>query len=185
MDTLVKRRRFTVDEYECMGRAGILHEDERVELVDGEIVEMPPIGPGHGGRTNRLNDVLSGRLSGRAIVAVQNPIRLSRYQEPQPDIALLRRRSDFYTDSHPGPEDVLLVIEVSDTTLAYDRDTKVPMYAAAGIPEVWIADVQHRRLLVYRRPENGVYLDVTVVEQGAVSPLAFPDLVIRLEEILG
>ena len=185
MDGAVRRRRFTVDEYECMGRAGIIHEDERVELIDGEVIQLPPMGPGHGGRTKRFNYAFVSRLGGRAIVSVQDPLRLPPHGEPQPDLALLRPRPDFYTTSHPGPEDVLLVVEVSDTTLAYDRDVKIPTYAAAGIPEVWIVDVGGRRVLVYRDPVGGTYREVMVVQQGTLSPLAFPDLVIQLGEILG
>ena len=186
MDTLVRRRRFTVDEYECMGRAGILHEDERVELIDGEVIEMPPIGPGHAGDTKQLNQLFSSRLGARAIVSVQDPIRLPPGAEPEPDIALLVPRPDFYRAAHPGPDAVLLIVEVADTSLAYDRDVKVPMYAAAGIPEVWVVDVAGERVLVYREPHAGGYRQTTTVERGGViAPAAFPDLVLRVDEILG
>ena len=146
---------------------------------------MAPIGPGHSGHTMRLTSLFTSRLGGRVIVSVQNPIILSRYGEPQPDVVLLRPRPDCYTTSHPTPGDVLLVVEVSDTTLAYDRDVKVPLYAAAGILEVWLVDLQGRRVLVYRQPVDGTYRDVRGVEQGTLSPVAFPELVIRLDEILG
>ena len=186
MDTLVRRRRFTVDEYECMSRAGILHEDERVELIDGEVIEMPPIGPGHAGDTKQLNQLFSSRLGTRAIVGVQDPIRLPPGAEPEPDIALLRPRQDFYRTAHPGPDDVLLIVEVAETSLAYDRDVKVPMYAAAGIPEVWVVDVAGGRVLVFREPQADGFRQMTVVESGGVlTPTAFPDLVIRVDEILG
>jgi Uma2 family endonuclease len=132
----LKRRRFTVDEYRRMGEVGILDEDERVELIEGEIVEMSPIGRRHAGIVNRLNDLFTFRLRGRAIVAVQNPISLgSKYSEPQPDLTLLRPRADFYADSRPEPPDVLLVVEVMDTSVERDRQVKLPLYARAGVPE--------------------------------------------------
>jgi Uma2 family endonuclease len=182
----VQRRRFTVDEYYTMAEAGILGEDERVELLDGEIIEMSPIGDRHFACVLRVSTAFSMRVAGRALVSVQSPVRLSSRSEPEPDIALLRPREDFYESGKPGPEDVLLIVEVSDTTLAFDRDTKVLFYAAAGIPEVWILDLNAARVLVYREPRDGVYRQTTVVERGGtLSPVAFPDLALQVEDLVG
>jgi Uma2 family endonuclease len=138
------RRRFTVDEYYCMAEAGILHEDDRVELIEGDIIAMAAIGNRHMSCVKRLNRLFNERLGRRVVVSVQDPIRLSRRTEPQPDVALLRPRDDFYAPGHPGPDDVLLVVEVVDTSLPYDR-RKLRLYARAGIPCVWLAILSSRR----------------------------------------
>jgi Uma2 family endonuclease len=182
----VPRRHFTVDEYYCMAKAGVLREDERVELLDGEIIEMSPIGGRHAGCVDDLGEWFILRLAGRAKVRIQNPVRLSSGSEPEPDIALVRPRSDGYRRGHPGPEDVFLIIEVADTTLDYDRDTKLAFYAAAGIPEVWIWDLQGERVLVHRDPHDGQYRRTSVIERGGVlSPEAFPDLELLVDDFLG
>lgn len=168
-----------------MAQAGILHEDDRVELLDGEVVEMAPIGSRHAGVVLWLSTWFSAALAGRALVNVQSPVRLSLHSEPEPDIALLRPRPDFYTASHPAPGDVLLLIEVADTSLVYDRDVKLPRYAAAGISEVWIIDLEGERALVYRGPSSGSYRHAMTVERGApLSSEAFPDLSLWIEDIL-
>lgn len=180
------RRRLTVDEYERMGAAGIFHEDERVELLDGELFEMAAIGSRHAACVKRVAEWFSLRVLGRMIVSVQDPIRLSVHSEPQPDIALLRRRADFYASAHPGPQDVLLVIEVADSSVGYDRDTKIPLYAAAGIPEVWLIDLKPARITVYREPRDGGYQEIVQHRRGAVlTPLALPDLTLQWAEIFG
>jgi Uma2 family endonuclease len=130
----VKRRRFTVHDYHRMGEAGILHEDDRVELIEGEIVEMAAIGTRHFSCVNRLNRLLVMSVGDEAVISVQNPVRLNEHTELQPDLAVIRARD--YRESLPEPDDVLLLIEVSDTTLAYDRGVKLPLYAKAGITEV-------------------------------------------------
>src|SRR5436309_1828637 len=135
------RRLFTVDEYYRMAKAGILNEDDRVELIEGEIIQLPPIGGPHGSIVIRLNWLFSDRLRGRAVISPQNPFRISARSEPLPDFQLLRPRADFYR-RHPEPPDVLLVVEVSDTTLAYDQRVKIPLYARSGVPEVWIVDIR-------------------------------------------
>jgi Uma2 family endonuclease len=178
--------RFTVDDYHRMGVTGILHEDDRVELVDGEVLLMAPISDPHMGGVIRLTDLFTQRLGTRVLLSVQNAIRLSPRSEPQPDIALLRRRPDFYTTGKPTPADVYLLIEVSDSTLRYDRDEKVPLYARAGIPELWLLDLQNDRLRVYRDPDNGEYRSVLVVLRGmTVAPFAFPDVTLMVDEVLG
>jgi len=180
------RHRFTVDEYYRMAEAGILSHDARVELVDGEIIEMSPIGRLHASRTMYLNAVFSARLGGRSTVSVQNPVRLSSRSEPQPDLALLRPRSDFYASGHPGPGDTLLVIEIADSSLVTDRDVKTPLYARAGIPETWVLNLVADTLEVYRQPSADGYRDVRILRSGdTVSPEAFPDVVLSAADILG
>ena len=186
MTVLVTRRRFTVDEYECMGTAGILGEDDRVELLNGEIIEMAPIGSRHAGCVKELNRLFSGRAAGRYIVSVQDPVRLSSSSEPEPDIALLRPREDGYRTSHPQPEDVLLIIEVADSSLDVDRRVKVRLFAEAGIPEVWLANLQRPSITAYREPQDGRYRRINVFRRGSsIAPLAFPDIEPRVEDILG
>lgn len=135
MAVAAPRRLFTAEEYHTMLRAGILTADDRVELIEGEVLRMSPIGSRHAGGVNRLNDFFVRKLEGRAIVGVQAPVHLSDLSEPQPDLALLRPREDFYSHSHPTPGDVLLLIEVAETSADFDRAVKAPLYARAGVPE--------------------------------------------------
>lgn len=140
-----------------MGEKGVFAPDARLELIEGEIVEMAPIGSPHAGRVNMLNRLLSRRVGDRAVVSVQNPLIAGERSVPQPDLALLVPRSDAYTDSHPTAADVLLVVEVSDTTLAFDLGAKLALYARSGIPEVWIVDVGGRAVRAFREPVAGGY----------------------------
>jgi Uma2 family endonuclease len=180
------RRRFTVDEYEQMGRAGILGEDDRVELIDGEIIQMSPIGSRHAGTVAKLAARFGTTLSTSAIVWVQNPIRLEDYAEPQPDIALLQPREDFYTRSHPRPADVLLIVEVAETSIRYDRGAKMRQYARAGIADLWVADFEGECVWVYREPMGDSYRVVRRVRRGQrIAPLAFPELSISVDDLLG
>jgi len=182
----VPRRRFTVDEYYQMAVAGILREDDPVELLDGEIIEISPIGDRHFGCVLRGNTIFNARLAGRALVSIQSPVRLSSGSEPEPDIVLLQPRPDFFRSGKPGPADVLLLIEVADTTFSYDRDVKLRFYAESGIPEVWIVDLNGARVLVYRGPTGLTYEQVQAVERGGtLSPLAFPDIVLPVADLLG
>ena len=177
------RHRFTKDDYHRMGKAGILGEDDRVELIDGEIIDMPPIGDDHVGGVNQLNWLLNRRLGDDYIVSVQNPVRLPGDNEPQPDIVVTRRQGR--KGGVPAAADVLMLIEVSDTTLAYDRRVKLPLYAAAGIPEVWIVDLESKRVLVYRSPEGRRYQHIATVERGAaLAPAALPDLILPADAVL-
>ena len=186
MEALMRRRRFTVDEFECMGRAGILHEDERVELIDGEIIQMAAMGTRHAGSVDALTEWSITGLAGRAHVRVQNPVRLDPHGQPQPDLAIVRRRPEGYFTRHPGPEDVLLIIEVADTSLGYDRDVKLDWYAVGGIPEVWIVDLEGERVLVFRRPSAQGYQEtLTVTRGGSLSPEAFPDMTLAVDSVLG
>ncbi len=178
-------RRFTVEEYYRMAEAGILGEDDRVELLDGEIVQMSPIGSRHAGTVDRLGEALRQGAGTQAVVRVQNPIRLSETSEPQPDLCLLRPRADYYTGRHPGPDDVLLVIEVADASLRYDRDVKIPAYARAGVPEVWLFDLTGRRIYAYREPSGDGYRSVTELKAGDELSLATLRAVrVRASEVL-
>jgi Uma2 family endonuclease len=180
------RRKLTFDEYQQMGELGILHEDERIELLDGELYEMTPIGDDHIGDVNSLNFIFSQRLGSRALVSVQNPIRLSDFSAPQPDVTVLRWRDDFYRKGTARPEDVLLLVEVARSSLDYDRRTKLPRYAAAGIGEVWIVNLVDEQIEVYRSPVRDQYTLRSIHRRGeTVSPLGFPDVTIRVEEVLG
>jgi len=166
-----------------MGEVGLLNEDSRVELIDGEIIEMAPIGSSHSGNVKRFIRLFSRVIANQAILAVQDPVVLSSDSEPEPDIALLRWRADDYEQSHPHPEDVLLLIEVSDSTLRYDRDVKIPLYAKNGIPEVWLLDIQNRQLEIYREPINGIYQQRDCRRAGKIAPILYPDAVIDLAEL--
>ena len=160
------RHRFTVEQFHRMAETGVLDPQVRVELIDGEIIEMTPIGAGHAGTVTRATGVFSRGLGGRAEVSVQNPVILDGTSEPQPDLVLLRPKPSSYTDAHPVPEDIFLVVEVSDTTLLYDRNIKLPRYAAAGVREVWIIDLGARTVEVCRRPHSGNYTERRILHKG-------------------
>lgn len=179
------RRSFTVEEYYRMAQAGILTEDDRVELIEGEIIKMTPLGSRHAACVDRLTQLFSARIRGQAIVRVQNPIRLSERSEPQPDLALLRFRPDFYATAHPGPQDVLMVVEVAETSVDVDREVKLPLYARFGIAEVWLVDLAGEQVEVYRRPTQG-YEEVQRIRRGTqVRSQALSDLNFAVDEILG
>ncbi len=175
MTVALERRRFTVEEYHRMAAAGILGEDDRVELLEGEIVRMSPIGKAHAACVKRLNLWFGQRLAGRVLVSIQDPIRLGDRSEPQPDVALLKPRDDQYAKSLPTVKDVLLVIEVADTTAESDRDVKLPLYARAGIPETWLVIIPRRIVEVHRNPGPDGYATVTTHPAGdTIAPVAFP-----------
>ncbi len=181
-----ERRRFSTDEYERMIEAGVFQRPERIELIEGEILCMAAIGTRHWRAVNLFAEFLLPPLVGRAIVSIQSSIRLSEGSEPEPDVAVLRRPHDYYLGRLPGPSDVLLLIEVADTTLPYDRQRKLPLYAAAGILETWLFDLEHERATLHREPAADGYRSVTTVERGGrLSPLAFPDIVLAVDDVLG
>jgi Uma2 family endonuclease len=157
MSVQLARRHFTVDDFARMVEAGILTEDDRVELIDGEILEMSPIGSAHAACVKLLNSILSQRSSGRYIVSVQDPIVLTNSTEPEPDIALLRHRRDYYAKALPRARDTYLVIEVADSSVDYDRDVKIPLYATSGIKEAWLVDLNSDLVEVYDRARGGIY----------------------------
>ncbi|WP_258359857.1 Uma2 family endonuclease [Moorella sulfitireducens] len=182
---MVARRRFTVDEYYQMARAGILGEDERVELIEGEIIEMVPIGVKHAACVRRLDRIFNSLVGNRALIDTQNPLRIDKYSEPQPDLTLLKPRNDYYGAFHPRPDDVLLLVEVADTSLAYDREAKVPLYARAGVNEVWLVDLQAHQVTAYRQPSPSGYSEIKEYRRGDyIAPLAFPQLNIPVQDIV-
>ncbi len=186
MATEVLRRRFTLDEYHRMGEAGIFTEDDRVELIDGEVVQMTPIGPRHASCVARLTRLLVRAVGDRAIVWAQNPARVPPDSEPQPDVALLAPRPDFYGSAHPGPNDMLLIIEVSESSLDYDRGVKRSLYARAAIAEFWIVDLKGQAIEICREPAGPQYRGTRRAQRGdTLSPQAFPDVTIRVDDILG
>jgi len=181
-----KTRRFTVDEYYRMAEAGILREDDRVELLNGEIVRMSPIGKDHAACVDVLTELFVALVRGRAQVRIQGPVRLGRHGEPQPDVALLGPRADRYRSGHPEPPDVLLVVEVADTSLDYDREVKIPEYARAGISEAWLVDLVGEAVEVHRDPAPDGYRDVRRARRGeTVDVAAFPGIEIGVDDILG
>ncbi|MEX1229756.1 MAG: Uma2 family endonuclease [Planctomycetaceae bacterium] len=186
MSVQAEKRVFTVDEYHRIWEAGILSETDRVELVEGEILKRSPIGKFHAACVKRLNTVLNRKAGEYAIVSVQDPIRLDDYSEPQPDIALLKPRDDFYAHELPGVEDILLIIEVADTSVEYDKSVKLPLYAKAGIVEAWLANIRGDLIEVFSQPVDGIYQKVRMINRGeVVSPMALPRVVLAVDEILG
>jgi Uma2 family endonuclease len=180
------KKLFTVDEYYRMADAGILGPEDRVELIDGEIIEMSPIGSRHLGCVNRATRLFTLVFRERVVVSVQNPLQLSNYTEPEPDIVLLKPRSDDYAGKKPLAEDALLVVEVADTTLRYDRDVKLPRYAAAGVPEVWIENLVDDLLLVYRDPIADRYTTTLAFGRGAcISATACLDVAFTVDDLIG
>ncbi len=181
-----ERRLLTVDEYEQMIAAGILHEDERIELLEGELVRMAPIGIPHAWVVTFLANWFLRRLPESMLVRVQDPIHIPLYSEPEPDLVIVPASLAIGRTGHPNPANILLLIEVADTSLRYDRDEKLPLYAEAGIVESWIFDLPGQRILVHREPKAGRYTKIEIVERGGtLSPLAFPNLVLALDDVLG
>ena len=178
------RHPITVGEYFRMGEAGVLDPDARCELIEGEIIDMPPIGPLHASKTNRLTDLLTEAVRGKAIVSAQNPVVLGDLSAPQPDLTLLRYRDDYYAQAHPGPDDILLLVEVADTSLAHDRNTKLPLYARYQVPEVWIIDIPGRHLDVHREPDGGRYThQFRASDLSRMEISALPGLVLDLHTL--
>lgn len=186
MDVAVSRRRFTVDDYHRMGEVGILSPTDRVELIDGEIVSMTPIGPRHGASVDRTNRVLVTAVGTSAIVRVQGSVRLDLFHEPEPDIVLLRPRADFYASAHPGAADILLIIEFAESSIDYDRDIKRRVYAKAGVVEYWLVDLNEDVVHVHADPSNAVYRSVTSYRRGQfLTPRSLPSGVISTLDLLG
>ena len=181
-----QRYRFTVDQYHRMDEAGIFSPDCRVELINGEIFEMSPINPWHSGVVNRLTHRFVTGLGDRAVVHVQNPTISDHRSEPQPDVMLLKPRDDFYGTTHPTPEDALLVVEVSETSLAHDRRRKLPLYARVGVVETWIVNRRADAIDVFRDPSpTGYRQQLRRVRGEDIAPAAFPDLRLSVDDILG
>ncbi|TVR11688.1 MAG: Uma2 family endonuclease [Phormidium sp. GEM2.Bin31] len=178
--------KFTVKDYHKMAELGILHPDERLELIDGEIFKMSPIGRRHAGYVNLLSRFFLELLSSnQAVIQIQNPIILNDLSEPEPDVSLLKPRQDQYFSGLPQAADVYLLIEVAESSLESDRSEKLPRYAAAAIPEVWLINALTHQLECYRHPENGRYREYQTLERGdSVRLLSFPDVLINLDSIL-
>ncbi len=176
----------TADEYERMGEAGIFRPDSQLELLEGEIYEMSPIGSSHAACVNALSLLLNQLFGGVLLVSTQNPIRLDDYSEPQPDLALLRWRDDFYRRAHPTPNDVLLVIEVADTTIDSDRRIKLALYAKAGIKEVWLVNLPGEQIEIYAEPSGGGYQITKQIKRGEKAQAhSIPKLVVSADTMLG
>ena len=184
---LPARHKLDVDAYHRMAEAGIFGENKRIELIDGDLIDMAPIGQGHAAVVNGLNEALVTACAGRAIVSPRNSVRINRSSEPQPDLAVLRRRADFYAVGEPpGPADVLLLIEVADSSLRFDQTVKLPLYARAGVAELWIVDLKRRVVDVYRAPAGDGYGDATIYRPGDHLALALaPGIVVRLDLMFG
>ena len=179
------QHRFNVKEYYRMAETGVLKPDARVELLDGKVIDMSPIGPFQGSISKHLNKIFSAAAQGRWLVALQDPVRLGDHSEPQPDLMLLQPAADFYRKRHPQPEDVFLLVEVSDTTLTTDREDKIPAYGHAGIGEVWIINLADLTIEVYREPHFTGYGSKTILRVGDKASLqTFPDAVVDVAELL-
>jgi len=179
------RRRLDVDAYYRMAEAGILPAGCRVELIDGDIIDMVPIGSPHAGHTISLVRAFARAAADDLVsLTVQTPLRLDRYNEPQPDLVLLRRRPDNYKSRHPSAADVLLLVEVSDSSLAYDRSTKLGLYARFGVPEVWIVDIPGAAVEAHRNPRAGVYADSERLASGRQAPALVPGVSVDVTALL-
>ena len=176
----------SVDEYERMGQAGIFADYARLELLEGEIYEMSPIGSLHAACVKYLSAQLNHLFNGKFIVSTQDPIRLNDFSEPQPDIALLRWRDDFYRHAHPTPDDVLLVIEVADSTVETDRSYKIPLYAQSGIAEAWLVNLPEEQIELFATPVNGVYqTNITFKRNDEAQSQTTKDLIVAVSDVLG
>lgn len=185
MAVAFQKRLFSSDEYHSMLEAGILSEDDRVELIEGEVLRIAAIGSRHAACVKRVNGLFSRAFRGRALVGVQDPVHLGDLSEPEPDLSVLRLRDDFYAQAHPTPADILLLVEVADASVEYDRTVKLPLYARSAIPEVWLVDLPQSRLEVYREPTGGAYARVQALRAGdRLAPEAFPEVVFEVARLL-
>jgi Uma2 family endonuclease len=185
MSVEVSRRRFTADDYQRMGQAGILSEGDRVELIDGEVVAMTPIGPRHNASVNRANRALVRSVGDQAIVQSQGSVRLGRYHEPEPDLVLLRPQADFYASRLPGPQDILLIVEIAESSIDYDRQVKARIYAESGVREYWLADLNDNLLFCYSLPQDGAYRTVKEYHRGqSIAPATLPECSIAVDVLL-
>ena len=183
-DNWIKRRQISVDEYYRMGEVGLIAADERVELIEGEIIDMAPIGSDHAGLVIRLTRLLAKAVDDKAILSVQNPVRLSNRSEPEPDFAVLKVREDDYRKQHPAAADTLLIVEVSNTSERFDREIKLPLYATHGVPEVWIISIEQQSITICRSPGNYRYeQEQTTRSPGIVTLSAAPEITVDLSTL--
>jgi Uma2 family endonuclease len=184
MTDLLPRHRITVDEYYRMADDGRIAPDARTELIEGEVIEMPTVGSPHAGKVDRVNFLLLAVEGHSARVRVQHPVHLDNYSEPQPDLAVVLPRKDFYESRHPTPADTYLIVEVSQSSLRMDLKVKVPLYARHQVPEVWVVDLENNRIHFFRSPQNGAYADVSISEKpGVVALSALPGITVDLSEL--
>lgn len=185
MTIATELRSLSVQDYHRMVEVGILATDERVELIEGQLYTMAAKGTAHSAAVTRIDRVLSQRLAGQVLLRFQNPVQLSNFSEPEPDVAIAHIDPLDYEEHHPTPEDIFWLIEVADSTLRRDRDLKVPLYGRSGIREYWILDVQERCLYVFREPrQDGYDSEQKLSEHDTIAPLAFPDCLIHVAEFL-
>jgi len=178
--------RYNIADYHRMAECGILSAQDSVELLAGNVIDKAPISSQHAGSVNKLNSLFSHAVAHSAIVSIQDPVILSDLSEPQPDIALLHYREDFYSNAHPRAKDIYLLIEVADSTLRYDRTVKMPLYAQAGIPEVWIVNVEGKTLEVHQQPVDGLYQQQQRLEKlDEITPIALPEVTLELQSLFG
>jgi Uma2 family endonuclease len=183
---VLRRHRLTVSDYHRMSETGVLSADSRVELIEGEVLDMAPMRSRHASAVGRLVETFSGAVRGQALVWCQLPLHLGDYSEPEPDLMLLQPRADYYADAHPTAADVLLLIEVSDTTARYDRGIKLNLYARHGVCEVWIVDLDNGLMRTYRNPRGDTYTEVQETAQpGWLLPQALPGVRIDASKLLG
>jgi Uma2 family endonuclease len=182
----LERKRFTVTEFQRMVETGILEEGSPYELLNGEIIHMATIGSKHAAKVDRISTFLNRKINDAIIVRVQNPIELGAFSQPEPDIAILRWQDDFYESGHPTAQDIYLLIEVSDTTLDYDRSTKLPIYAESGIAEYWIVNLPDNQIEVYRNPSGNAYQSIqTFTKDQTLTIELLPKITIAVNAILG
>jgi Uma2 family endonuclease len=185
MEAEIAKKLFTADEFFRMGEAGIFDPDVHLELIEGEIIEMSPPGIRHAACVSRATELFITRLVGKAMLSPQNPLLLSTYTVPQPDIVLAKPRGNFYSDKRLASEDTLLAVEVSDSTLSFDRKRKMPLYAAAGVPELWILNLRNDAILVFRDPGKTAYATQLTLSRGeSLSVTAFPEVTFAVDELL-
>lgn len=176
--------RISCEKYHALIRSGAFTEDDRLELINGYLIQKMSIGPNHAGAVKALNFLLSRRLGDRAIVAVQDPVTINEYSEPEPDIVVARFREDFYREKHPTPADILLVVEVADSSLSYDLNAKIPLYAAADIPEAWLVNLATRQITVFTRPDGAAYTQSRLCKSGdSLTMPGFPDVIVKVDEL--
>lgn len=179
-------RLITTAEYHRMAEVGILAADEQVELITGQIVQKMPKGPAHSALCKRIEKLLERQLGEQVLVRLQDPIQLDRYSEPEPDIAVVHPRDDFYADHHPGPNEVYLIIEIADTTLNRDLGTKADLYAAAGIMDYWVFNIATQQLHIFREPQpDGYQRQLILKGQQSIAPVAFPDCSVTVKVCFG
>jgi Uma2 family endonuclease len=185
VESVSSPRRITVNEYYDMAHAGLFAPDEHVELIEGEVVRLAPIGDRHACAVEALDELLHQAVAGRARVRCQMPVRLGEYSQPEPDLVVMRPRTGRHDRGHPSADDVFLIIEISVSTLRYDLDIKVPLYARHGVPEAWVIDLKHRKLHLYKSPVEGSYKHVTSVPNGVRAAISGVDgATVDLSEIL-